>query len=306
VALRAVMGVLRVVPIWLGMQLAGALGVLAFHVDRRHREIAYENLRRAFGDSMSWKETRRTTRSNYIHAFRCAADMAKLPRLHAKGELWKHIHVGDMGLVEEAVKKGKGAIFATAHIGNWELVGWALAVMGYRLNSLARPLDNPLLDAYAREMREMTGQRVVPKWGAIRKLARVLREGGYVAFLIDQDARGKGVFVDFFGRKASTTPAVAALSLRTGAPIITGWSRRVGGGLRYELIVTPPIWPEVTGNRTEDVNRITAEITKRVEGAVRECPEQWWWLHRRWKTRPPEEVAGATGLPEEKEARIER
>lgn len=304
-ALRAFMAVLQVLPISWGMQVAAALGVVAFWVDKRHRPIAYENLRRAFGDSMSRREIRRITLRNYIHVFRCAVDMVHLPRLYRSGTLWKNIHVRSMDWVDEVAEGGKGGIFVTGHIGNWELLGWVFAVMGYKFSSVARPLDNPLLDAYARKVREMTGQRIVPKKGAIRKLARVLREGGHVAFLIDQDARGKGVFVDFFGRKASTTPAVAALALRTGAPIITGWSRRLGGGLRYDLVMTAPIWPKATGDRVRDISRMTAEVTARIESAVRSCPEQWMWLHRRWKTRPAEEGISSRPVPEEKEARIE-
>jgi len=305
VSARAFGWVMGALPIWLGMQLAAVLGTIVFCVDRRHRLVAYDNLRRAFGDTLSRREIRRITLRNYIHMLRMAVDMIHLPRLHRAGRLWRHIEMKNMKYVEEAVKVGKGGIFVTGHVGNWELIGWVFAAVGYNFNSLARPLDNPLLDEYMRRLREGTGQKIVRKERGLRTLARVLREGGYAAFLIDQDARGKGVFVEFFGREASTTPAVAALALRTGAPIITGFSKRVGGGLRYELTVTPPIWPESRGDRAEDIKRITSEMTRRVESAVRACPEQWMWLHRRWKTRPAEKGKSQES-PKEKEARSER
>ncbi len=305
-ALRAFAAIVGAMPISWGMRLAGMLGVLAFRLDRRHREVAYGNLRRAYGESLSQEEIKGITLRHYIHLVRCAVDLIHLPRLLGSGKLSAYVKSRDMHVVDEAIGKGKGGIFVTGHVGNWELLGWVFGVWGYPLHSLARPLDNPLLDGYLRRLREMTGQKIVDRRGGLRRLMRVLRDGGYVAFLIDQDARGEGVFVDFFGRKASTTPAVATLALRTGAPIIIGWARRISEGMDYEVGVMPTIWAEPTGERQGDIERVTAEVTSKLESLVRRSPEQWLWLHRRWKTRPPAEEKGFEEARRETGASSER
>ena len=135
-------------------------------------------------------------------------------------------------------------------------------------------------------VREMTAQRTVPRDGALPRLLRILRRGGHVAFLIDQHAGSDGLWVNFFGRPASTTPAPAVLALRTNTPIVTGYGCRTGDGFQYEFFCDSPLQPESTGDRKQDVKRITATLNARLESYVRRFPDQWLWGHRRWRTPP--------------------
>lgn len=195
---------------------------------------------------------------------------------------------------QAAVDEGRGAIFVTAHLGNWELTGAGVALLGIRLASVARPFGNDRIDRYVAGVRERLGQRIILKKGAVREMARVLREGGYLGVLVDQNAGRRGVFVPFFGRLASTTAAPATLALRFRVPLIPAWQRRLPGG-KSRIEVEPPLPLPDTGDRAEDVRRLTAAMTARVEAWVRAEPGQWLWAHRRFRSRQADEVAAAAG-----------
>jgi KDO2-lipid IV(A) lauroyltransferase len=184
---------------------------------------------------------------------------------------------------------GRGVIFVTAHMGSWEVLGALSALVGYPLWSLARPLDNPLLDRLVVRHREQHGQHILDRRGAILHAMRLLRAGEHVAFLVDQDARRRGVFVPFFGRPASTVASVARLSIATGAPVVFCYALRETDELRFKVYVDGPLWPDPGVPRDEEIVRITATFTRWIEQAVRKSPERWLWLHRRWKTVPTEE-----------------
>jgi KDO2-lipid IV(A) lauroyltransferase len=161
-----------------------------------------------------------------------------------------------------------------------------MALYGFPIHSVARPLDNPWLDAYVLAMRELFGQRIVGKHGAIASMSRVIKSGGCFAVLVDQDARHHGIFVDFLGSPAATTSSVATLAHRHGVPILAGFIRRVGSGFRHEVRVAEPIFPDPSLGRDEDVRRLTQAYTDLIADVVRKNPDQWLWVHRRWKTRP--------------------
>jgi KDO2-lipid IV(A) lauroyltransferase len=188
-------------------------------------------------------------------------------------------------------------VFVTGHVGLWEMCGLGYTAHGYRLYSIARPLDNERINSLVDGVRERFGQRILAKRGALVAALRALREGISVGMLLDQDAGKHGVFVPLFGRPASTLPTAAEIALRSGARLVCSatWRDESAGVHRLRLgrIITVSRWK---GPRDEhydaEVRRITAEYTAEIEAAVREHPEQWLWLHRRWKTRSREEGQG--------------
>jgi KDO2-lipid IV(A) lauroyltransferase len=190
--------------------------------------------------------------------------------------------------VEAALAAGRGALLVTAHIGNWELHGMAHGWLFGPIGVVARPLDNPALDARLCDVRRRPGNTVIYKKRALPQVLRLLRENRGVAFLIDQNVQaGDGVFVDFFGRPAATTTVAAALALKTGCALIPTHTE-LGDDGRYALVYEPPLAAPSTGDRAADVRRLTQRLTGVIEGWVRRRPEQWLWLHRRWKTQPAE------------------
>ena len=228
-------------------------------------------------------------REHYRELGRVGADYARLPRLvHAPRErvfaCWEgeeHAHA--------ARARGRGVVFLTGHLGHFELYGAAMGRL-MPMAILVKPLSNPGADAWLRALRNASGVELLPTGAGVRGAVRRLRAGGCLAMLGDQDARRDGVFVRFFGRLASTPAGPAWLSLATGAPIVFGSCLRAPDG-RYEARLHPPLLPEGDAGDTGAVRALTARHTELLERVVRERPESWFWLHKRWKTAPPPEEA---------------
>ncbi len=265
--------------------LARLAGEGAFLADRsRRKRRAVANIRCAF-PQLCEQEARAILRGSYRHLFESVVEAWHVGRWAAAGRAAEVVEMVGFELLEK-VPQDRGVIFCTGHIGNWEAAGAAMPLLGHPLWSVARGVDNPLLDRYMRKLRSVTGQRVVPKRGALRHVLRLLRRGESVAFLIDQDARRHGVFVEFFGRPASTTPSPARLALKTGAPIVFGYGRRVPGTERIRICLTDLIIPDPAEQEDAEVLRITQRLTRDLEELVRRVPHEWLWQHKRWRTYP--------------------
>lgn len=186
---------------------------------------------------------------------------------------------------EAAKRCGRGVLIATAHLGNWELSAFAHALMTEPMNVMIRPLDNPLVDELVERRRALSGNRLIYKWDAARAVIKALRNNEAVGILIDQNTSvSEGIFVDFFGKPACAGSAFAKLAHHTGAPVIPGFALWDAAAGRYVLRFYPRI--ELTGDAAEDTRRIHSVL----EEIIRSYPDQWMWLHRRWKTRPAGEA----------------
>ncbi len=182
---------------------------------------------------------------------------------------------------EEAKRRGKGVLFATAHLGNWELSAYAHALMTEPMNVVVRPLDNPYLDRFVEERRSASGNRIIGKKDLLRGILKALSANEAVGILIDQNTGLEdGVFVNFFGRQASANAGFVKLAHRTEAAIIPGFALWREDLQKYVLKFYPIV--EMTGDLTIDAQQLHTLL----EGVIREYPDQWLWIHRRWKTRP--------------------
>jgi Kdo2-lipid IVA lauroyltransferase/acyltransferase len=164
--------------------------------------------------------------------------------------------------------------------------GYVLGLLGFTTHAIARELDNPYLDGFLRGFRERTGQRVLPKKGVAYRMEALLNNGGVLATLADQDAGAKGPFVDYFGRPASTHRAVALMALEYNVPLIVIGTPKVGEPMRHAILAEDVILPEEYRDRPDAVKAITQRFTAALERMVRLYPEQYFWLHRRWKHQP--------------------
>jgi len=176
------------------------------------------------------------------------------------------------------------------------MAGYLFGVFGFPPNSVARTLDNPYLDEFLRRFRERTGQKMIPKNGGYDQMLEVLRGGGILSFLADQDAGQRGLFVDFFGRPASTHKAIALLAIEHRAPVVVGYARRVGPGFRYEVGCDAVIEPDEWTGTADDARLLTQRYTSALEKFIRKSPEQYLWLHRRWKHQPKPKKADRVRL----------
>ncbi len=188
--------------------------------------------------------------------------------------------------VVDRLLKGGPLIMLTGHFGNWEMAGYLFGVFGFPPNSVARTLDNPYLDRFLRSFRERTGQKMIPKKGGYDQMLDVLRTGGVLSFLADQDAGERGMFVEFFGRPASTHKAIALMAIEHKAPVVVGYARRIGPGFRYEVGCTELFDPDEWTGTADDARLLTQRYTSALEAIIRRDPEQYLWLHRRWKHQP--------------------
>ena len=184
------------------------------------------------------------------------------------------------------LRKDQGLIMLTGHYGNWEILGYLLATLGFRTTSVARPLDNPYVNEWVLGVRERHGQRIIDKNGATDEVIQVLTNKGTVGFIADQNAGRKGVFVDFFGRKASTYKSIGLIAMQFEVPVVIGYARRHGTRFHFTVGVQDIIYPKDWKDQPDPLRYITQRYTNALEDVVRKEPGQYLWLHRRWKTRP--------------------
>ena len=276
----------RVLPRRALLAVGRTVGALAGRIDGRHADIARDNLRAAYGNALSVSERERILRACWRHFGQITFDALAFPKL-GQSALGSILKIEGLNNARAALAQGKGALVFSAHYGHWEAGAYAMGLLGVPFAVIARPLDNPALDRRLTELRSGTGNAVIPKRRAVRETMRALGRGAGVAILIDQDAGADGVFVPYFGRLASTTPTLALLALRTEAPIVPVHAQVQPDGT-IVVHIDPVIESRPTGDREADVLRLTADCTAVVERWARSTPEQWLWMHRRCKTRPPE------------------
>ncbi|HCS47615.1 MAG TPA: lipid A biosynthesis acyltransferase [Candidatus Aminicenantes bacterium] len=270
--------------LWAGQ----TLGTLAFRVDRKHGRIALANLEKALGREAGPDERRRIARDSFRNFGRVTADILKWTSLKAvrRQELLK---IEGEEHIRRALRGGRGVLVFSAHFGNWEVAAQAIAKLG-PLNVVARPLDNPLIEARLAKFRNRLGAKVISKFQAAKSILQALRRNEIVAILIDQNVQRKeAVFVDFFGLAAATTPGLASFHLRTRSPLIPVFCHPAPHS-SYLVEVGAPLFFEPGGDSDRDVLKITQASTKMIEAEIRRKPGLWFWFHNRWKTRPETET----------------
>jgi len=291
-AAGSVTGTLGCLPVDLNVELADFIADLIYRINRGRRSRITDNIRRCFPD---WSEAQleRVAQASMRHMCRMfMVESMRLARMISQETWTKHLKIGPVERLMNLMVRGGPVVSLTGHCGNWELVGMAMASIGYPLTVVARPLDNPLLNDWILRTRQVRGTRIVTKWGGTNVLQDVLRNGGRVGFVADQNAGDDGMFVPFFSRMASAYKAIGLLAMRYHAPIIVGVARRTGPNIEYELQSVDVIMPGDWADQPDPLFYITARYNLALETAVRSAPDQYLWMHRRWKSRPPWERAG--------------
>ena len=281
---RIALGVLGALPEGWALRLGSGVGWVAGIVLGIRRRVVQAHLLQAFPDKPSvWR--RRVAGASFRHFGREFLASFLLGRMSRKEILDRTQFVG-FGPLQEAVDKGLGAVVVTAHFGNWEIAGAALALRGIPLDVVAQRQRNPLFNTELTRVRTELGMRVILRGDALREGLRSLRKGRALALLGDQNLRRGGVFVDFLGKKASTARGAAVLALRVGCPMFFGVSHRLPGyPPRYRVEIVPVEFTP-SGDKEADAIRLTEIHTRLLEEQVLVSPEQYFWQHRRWKTQP--------------------
>ena len=285
-AVRAIVAFAQMLSIRQAYALARFLGWVMYTVDKRHRQVGIENLRLAYGDEMNEAERDRVVRGVYRHFCMMLMEIFHTPKTITLANYRKYVTLSGHEPILERMLSNEPMILLSGHYGNWEMAGYVFGLFGFPTYSVARALDNPYLDRYLRSFREQTGQRMIPKAGGYDQIVEVLQTNKPLSMLADQDAGQRGMFVDFFGRQASTHKAIALLAIEHNAPIMVGVARRIGPGFRYELRCAEIIDPSELSGGADDVKLLTQRYTSALEDLIRRDPSQYLWLHRRWKHQP--------------------
>ncbi|MGH9744415.1 MAG: lysophospholipid acyltransferase family protein [Candidatus Acidiferrum sp.] len=261
------------------------VGRLLFSLRPKLQKTAEFNLRLAFPD---WTDAQRkeVTRKMVRNLGWMAAEFARFPRL-TKENIEKVVILENHENFLEGFRRGNGVLYLTGHIGAWELSSFAHALYGYPLHYMARPLDNQRLDDLVNKYRCFSGNRPIFKNESARVMLKILKDAGTVGILADQNTLpAEGVFVDFFGKPACTTTGIARVALHTDAAVVPGYAYWDDSIQKYRLRFEPAVELTRTGDTERDVFENTQRFAKVIEAIIRKHPDQWVWVHKRWKTRP--------------------
>ncbi|MCA1818124.1 MAG: lysophospholipid acyltransferase family protein, partial [Acidobacteria bacterium] len=284
-AVRLLLGALGLLPRRASVAAGRALGRVAYSLARGLRRTGLRNLELAFPE-MPPEERRRTLRRSMEGLGRQLGYFSHFPRM-TPAQLRDLVEYDGIEILHEAQARGRGIIFLTAHLGAWEVLSFAHSALHNPLSFMVRRLDNPRVEELIDKIRTRFGNRSIDKKMAARSALKLLREGGTLGILADLNTQPhEGVFVPFFGRPACTTSGIAVLALRTDAaviPVVAPWHEERG---RYVFHGSPVVELVRTGDHERDIELNTARFTAAIEGQVRKYPDQWLWIHKRWKTRP--------------------
>jgi len=275
---------LGLVPLKHAYRLSSLLGLVAFRADKKHRNITIDNLTRALGTEKNPQEIRIIAKRVFKNLFSIIFEIAWSLRLDPK-DYQKYFNGRGISNFKTAYEKRKGILILTAHMGNWELLPITTAIIPLPLNILFRPLDFLPLDQFFIRLRSRFGAKMLSTAHSMRKVLGILQKGEVIAMLMDQNVDWyEGVFVNFFGRRACTNKGLALLARKTEAPVVPVFLIRKESGFIVEIGEEVPLIK--TGDKTKDIEANTQQYNKIIEDIIRRYPDQWFWVHQRWKTRP--------------------
>jgi len=274
----------HILPLSVGLFIARAAGDIAFCVLAKYRRIAIENLREAFGNDKSEAEIRAIARKVFENVAMIAVEMIRFPKINASN-IDSYVRMENSGIIDESFRAGRGTIILTGHFGNWELLAMTLRVKGYPGVAVGRKIYFHKYDEYLNRLRKMHDVKVIDREQSPRAFLRILKQNNIVGILADQDVDSvEGVFVNFFGKPAYTPIGPVALAKATGATMVPAFIVREG--LHHRFIVEKPVELVDTGDKEKDMVTNTQAWSNVLEAFIRKYPDQWVWVHRRWKTKP--------------------
>jgi len=275
---------LNLIPRKAGIGLMRWLSFPFYLLSIKQRRLTILHLTQVFGGEKSEREIKRMARNVFRHFATVGVDAVRMPLLLKEG-IDRYVTAENMHYLEEAYKKGRGMILLTGHFGNWELMGAWVASRGYPLHVIGSSESNPWVNDYIVEHRRKAGYITIARAKETRKIIKALQKGYPLGILMDQDTRAKGIFVDFFGKKANTPIGPILLARRYNIPIVPMFMN-IKESLTYHVKCLEPIILSDTGNPEKDLYADVWKCNEIYEKVIREHPEQWAWMHRRWRRQP--------------------
>lgn len=276
VSIKLLSAVFMIIPLKLVYLIARMLGIFTYHVIRIRRDVTMENLRNSLGEKFSKKELEKIACEAYVNIGITFMEMLIVHRF--KEHILEMVDVSDSYILKRNIEKGQGVIVVSCHFGSWELIGAAIAALSIPMTVVVKRLSNPYIDNMIYQLRTGFGNTIINYGASVKHIVRALRNNEVIGLISDQDAGREGIFVDFFGRKASTPRGAAQLALKYKAPIVVAMALRTGNG-KYKSI-----FKKITVNENDTIEAVTQKYTTVMEDIIRQYPEQYFWMHRRWKT----------------------
>jgi KDO2-lipid IV(A) lauroyltransferase len=301
VLIRVFICIIQTLRIETCQTIARVLSFAACDIARLRYRVVDENVRHVFPD---WdpRARHRFMRRMWEHLFLMVAEVAHVRRTIHEMSWRRYVTFRDKPLLVRYLLDPRPTVLVTGHYGNFEVAGYVLGMFGFPSFTIARKLDNPYLDRFMNKFRGSTGQFILPKQGCAPQVEAVLRSGGTLSLLGDQHAGEKGCWVEFLGRPASCHKAVALFTLTSGAPQIVSYVRRLARPMQFEIGVAGVADPQTWDRRLAAVKPLTRWYNEKLEEVILAAPEQYWWVHRRWKGQPPTRRRGAAQPPDDAKA----
>jgi KDO2-lipid IV(A) lauroyltransferase len=266
--------------LWLGRR----FGSLFYYLDWEHRSVALQNLHIAFGQEKSERERKAIAKRTFQNFGMMAIEFFRIPGMNTE-DFKKKVSFEGLDEALKLLEKKKGGLLLIGHFGNWELMALMSKVIGNPILVIAKPINQKGVDRWITEIRKVTGLELIPPENATQKVVQALSQNRLVGILIDQRAkRSRGVWADFFGRKVPTTPGLAVMAMRSGAPVVPVFIVR-DGFQKHRLLIKEPVELVLTGDIQKDVEINTQRFTDTLEAMIRQYPDQWLWIHRRWERK---------------------
>ncbi len=283
---RSVFALMQIFPLESSLESARVIAKIWKRILPRHRRHALIHLQSALGGEHSPQELEKIADACLESVIMFAIELVCLPRRINPMNWNRYIELVHFDEALRLLLEGRGAILVTGHYGSFEIMGHLLSALGFDIVAVMRPLDNQYLNKFVVANRKTNGLTLLDKKGAATSAEQHLRSGALVGFIGDQDAGRKGMFVDFFGRPASTYKSIGLLAMAMKVPIIVGYARRMGNNPRYQVGVQRILHPDDWENLDDPLHWITQAYTNAIEEVVRDDPRQYLWIHRRWKSQP--------------------
>jgi|CXWL01.1.fsa_nt_gi KDO2-lipid IV(A) lauroyltransferase len=290
---RCIFAVMQAFPIERSLESARVIAKIWKLVLPRHRRHAMAHLQSSLGNEYTTQELEQIADACLESVIMFAIELVCLPRRIGSLTWNRYIELVQFDAALRVLLEGRGAILVTGHYGSFEIMGHLLSALGFDMVAVMRPIDNHYLNQFVVAGRKTNGLTLLDKKGAAATAQEHLRSGALVGFIGDQDAGRKGMFVDFFGRPASTYKSIGLLAMATKVPVIVGYARRMGNKPRYQVGVQRILYPEDWESQDDPLHWITQAYTTAIEEVVRDDPRQYLWIHRRWKSQPRVTIAPA-------------
>ena len=277
VSIKLLSAVFTIMPLRLVYLISRMLCIFTYHVIRIRRDVTMENLRNSLGEEFSKKELEKIACKAYVNIGITFMEMLIVHRF--KEHILEMVDMSDSYILKHNMDRGHGVIVVSCHFGSWELIGAAISASGIPMTVVVKKLSNPYIDNIIYQLRTGFGNNIINYGASVKHIVRALRNNEVIGLISDQDAGREGIFIDFFGRKASTPRGAALLALKYKAPIVVAMTVRTGNG-KYKSI-----FKELTVYENDTIETVTRRYTAVMEDIIRQYPEQYFWMHRRWKTK---------------------